>query len=144
MGLFQNFKDLLYADYEDEEIEESNQTHETRKEQRQHSTERTMSVQATARLQISMFRPLQFEEATDAVDLIAKGQAIVLNIENTDDAIARRIMDFLSGAAYLAASTITRISTRTYLILPSHMNLDEAEINSLENWSSTEKFSACI
>lgn len=142
MSLLQNFRDLMYGDYEDDyEETDGNETaekRENRKELPQRSSGKTVSIQATARLQISICRPKRFEEAADVADMIAHGQPIVLNMESVEMAEARRIMDFISGATYLSGSSISRIAERTYLILHNGMQLDQTEMQTLVGFGSSD------
>lgn len=142
MNLIQNIMSLLYPDYDTENIPHEKMGNRELREEYQSPAHREMiSVQATARLQISMSHPKRLDDAVEIIDKVVCGQAVVLNFEKTEPGITRRILDFLSGAALVAKSTVTRISEGSYIILPSNMRLDDATYNMLESWQDADLFS---
>ena len=58
---------------------------------------------------------------------------MVLNLEKTDAAIARRLVDFLSGCAYALDGKIKKIAISTYLITPYNVDIIGDVIDQLEN-----------
>ena len=52
-----------------------------------------------------------------------KAHTVVLNLEDTNKDMARRILDFLSGVAYANRGKIKRVATNTYIIIPSNVDL---------------------
>ncbi len=66
--------------------------------------------------QVLLVKPSQFEEAQVIADSFGAGQVIVLNLDAAARDIARRVLDFLSGAAYARNCTVEHIANNTYLI----------------------------
>ncbi len=62
--------------------------------------------------------PDNFTDAPELADQIERGEAFVLNLDQIPLDTARRILDFLCGAAYLARATIQRIALNTYIVTP--------------------------
>ena len=59
---------------------------------------------------------------------------VVLNLEDTNKDMARRILDFLSGVAYANRGKIKRVATNTYIIIPSNVDLTGDDLlDELEN-----------
>ena len=61
---------------------------------------------------------------------------MVLNLEETNKDIARRLIDFLSGVAYAQEGKIKKVAVNTYIITPYNVDLmgdliDELESNGL-------------
>jgi len=62
-------------------------------------------------------------------DLLSDGQkagteySVVLNLENTNKDMARRIIDFLSGVAYANRGKIKKVATSTFIIIPNNVDL---------------------
>lgn len=69
-----------------------------------------------------LVRPDRFEVAADIADRIAERNAIVLNLEETQKDIARRMLDFLSGVTYALGGKIKKVSGNTYVITPAGMD----------------------
>ena len=63
-------------------------------------------------------------------------RTVVLNLEQTNKDIARRLIDFLSGVAYAQEGKIKKVAVNTYIITPYNVDLmgdliDELESNGL-------------
>ena len=100
---------------------------------------KVVNINATAKLQVGIFRPERFGEETRSIaDELMKTHTVVLNLEDTNKDMARRILDFLIGVAYANKGKIKRIATNTYIIIPSNVDLtgddllDELENNGVE------------
>ena len=68
-----------------------------------------------------MFRPMNFNDASKAADNLRARKVVVINLENVDKAMARRVVDFLSGCIYSIDGSVTKIAQSAYLFCPSHL-----------------------
>ena len=66
--------------------------------------------------QVLLVKPSQFEEAQTIADAFGAGQVIVLSLDEAARDVARRVLDFLSGAAYAKNCTVEHVASNTYLI----------------------------
>lgn len=96
---------------------------------------KVLNINATAKLQVVLFKPESFGEDTRAIaDELIKMHTVVLNLENTQKDVARRIIDFLSGCAYANNGKIKRIATSTFIIIPNNVDLTGDDLlDELEN-----------
>ncbi|MEE1319694.1 MAG: cell division protein SepF [Ruminococcus sp.] len=94
-----------------------------------------VNINATAKLQVGIFKPERFGEETRSIaDELMKTHTVVLNLEDTNKDMARRILDFLSGVAYANNGKIKRVATNTYIIIPSNVDLTGDDLlDELEN-----------
>ncbi len=145
----QKFKDILTSpedeydeydyeyDYQDED--DHDDRNESRKESRHSSSNqgnnKVVNIHATAKLQVVLFKPERFGEETRTIaDELLKIHTIVLNLENTNNETARRIIDFLSGVTYANGGKIKKVATGTYVITPYNVDLTgEDFLDELEN-----------
>lgn len=99
------------------------------------SRSKVLNINATAKLQVSLFKPERFGEETRSIaDELMKTHTVVLNLEDTNKDMARRILDFLSGVAYANNGKIKRVATNTYIIIPSNVDLTGDDLlDELEN-----------
>ena len=58
---------------------------------------------------------------------------MVLNLEAADKVTARRLVDFLSGAAYVQEWNLKRVSSDTFLITPDSVGLTGGLADEIEN-----------
>ena len=72
---------------------------------------------------VVLFRPTSFNEATKAADDLRERKAVIVNMENVDAAMARRVVDFLSGCAYALDGKVKKIALATYLFCPHSMDV---------------------
>ncbi len=127
-----------YADEGEEEYEEPAPRERERERQRQTAPapkNKVVNINATAKLQVGIFKPERFGEETRSIaDELMKTHTVVLNLEDTNKDMARRILDFLSGVAYANNGKIKRVATNTYIIIPSNVDLTGDDLlDELEN-----------
>lgn len=82
--------------------------------------------------EVVLFRPTCFGDTTKAADDLRDKKAIIVNMENVDAALARRVVDFLTGCAYALDGKVNKIAQCTYLFAPHSMDVS----GDLENASS--------
>ncbi len=137
-----------YSDEGDDDYEEVNASgnrdrdrdYDTRDRERErpgtsNSRNKVVNINATAKLQVGIFKPDRFGEETRSIaDELMKTHTVVLNLEDTNKDMARRILDFLSGVAYANNGKIKRVATNTYIIIPSNVDLTGDDLlDELEN-----------
>jgi cell division inhibitor SepF len=67
--------------------------------------------------------PRRFNEARDVADRFKNGTAVIMNLQSTDDAIARRLVDFASGLVYGLDGKIEMVANRVYLLTPMNVEV---------------------
>jgi len=148
--------DEEYDDYEDEEMEETEQEEVTEaapRTRRPSPFSTPMGTEAPAaaptsttapegfkghilnmdspsgKQDVVLFHAKSFESAAKAADELRRRKAVILNMENVDKALTRRVVDFLSGAVYALDGNVKKIAQSTYLFCPHNMNV----VGDLEN-----------
>jgi len=94
---------------------------------------KVVNIHATAQLKVALFKPERFEAAAEIADNLRDRHTVVLNLEQTNKDIARRLVDFLSGVAYAQEGKIKKVAVNTYLITPYNVDLLGDLIDELEN-----------
>ncbi len=126
-----------YSDEGEDDFEEPAPRERERDRQPASSSSRNkvVNINATAKLQVGIFKPERFGEETRSIaDELMKTHTVVLNLEDTNKDMARRILDFLSGVAYANNGKIKRVATNTYIIIPSNVDLTGDDLlDELEN-----------
>ena len=72
---------------------------------------------------VVLFRPITFGDAVSAANDLRDRKAVIVNLENTDRTIARRVVDFLSGCSYALDGQVKKISAGTYIFCPHSMDI---------------------
>ena len=94
---------------------------------------KVVNIHATTQLQVVLVKPERFENAAEIADHLREKRTVVLNLEQTNKDIARRLIDFLSGVAYAQDGKIKKVAVNTYLITPYNVDLLGDLIDELEN-----------
>lgn len=94
---------------------------------------KVVNIHATAALKVVLVKPERFENAAEIADHLREKRTVVLNLEQTNKDIARRLVDFLSGVAYAQDGKIKKVAVNTYIITPYNVDLMGDLIDELEN-----------
>ena len=86
--------------------------------------------------EVVLFHAKTFDDAAKAADELRKRKAVILNMENVDKALTRRVVDFLSGAVYALDGSVKKIAQSTYLFCPHNMDVT----GDLENIKAEESY----
>ena len=143
MSFFDELKRLArpYEDEEEDTYEEDFTPVNTREPVRDRERDRdydrrnnkVVNIHTTTQLQVVLVKPERFENASEIADHLLEKRTVVLNLEQTDKNIARRLIDFLSGVAYANEGTIKKVALSTYIITPYNVEILGDLIDELEN-----------
>ena len=67
--------------------------------------------------------PRRFNEAREIADRFKAGIPVIMNLQSTDDTIARRLVDFASGLVYGLDGKIEMVANRVYLLTPANVDV---------------------
>lgn len=84
-------------------------------------------------MQVVLAKPERFEQAAEIADHLRDRRAVLMNLETTAKDTGRRLIDFLSGVAYAQGGRIKKVSSNTYIITPSSVNLMGDLMDELES-----------
>ena len=77
----------------------------------------------TSKQEVVLFRPGSFNDTSKAADDLRSHKAVIVNMENVDKAMARRVVDFLSGCVYALDGDVKKIAQSAYLFCPHNMDI---------------------
>lgn len=82
-----------------------------------------MSSSSASKQEVVLFRPGSFNDTSKAADDLRSHKAVIVNMENVDKAMARRVVDFLSGCVYALDGDVKKIAQSAYLFCPHNMDI---------------------
>lgn len=82
-----------------------------------------VNINTTARLPVVIMTPENFEDAQDIADHIKQKKPCVVNLENVNKDLSRRIVDFLSGVVYAVDGNIQKVSSGIFLVAPYNVSI---------------------
>lgn len=153
MGLVNKMLNLIgfesaEEDYEDELIENSTSSSANTMFMEEESEtldsgkrNKVVKIHTTAQLKLVVMQPEKFEDAKDIANHLKNKKPVVMNLESVDRDIARRIVDFLSGAVYALDGNIQKVSNGIFLIAPYNVGImgdfkDELRSKGIFPWST--------
>ena len=68
-------------------------------------------------------QPTCYDEVEGIGEYLKNKKSIIINLENVSKEDARRILDFMSGSAFMVEGTIQKVSNLIYLITPKNVEI---------------------
>ncbi|MDP4108963.1 MAG: cell division protein SepF [Bacillota bacterium] len=140
MGFMEDFKRWAKGeDEDDDDFEEFVPRHKDLKEEEFQPSEgkknsnKVVNINATTQLSVVLVKPDRFENAAEIADHLKERRTVVLNLEQTNKDVARRLVDFLSGVAYANEGKIKKVANSTFIITPYNVDILGDLIDELEN-----------
>ena len=78
---------------------------------------------SSGKQEVVLFHAKTFDDAAKAADELRKRRAVILNMENVDKSLTRRVVDFLSGSVYALDGSVKKVAQSTYLFCPHNMDV---------------------
>ena len=78
---------------------------------------------SSGKQEVVLFHAKTFDDAAKAADELRKRKAVILNMENVDKSLTRRVVDFLSGSVYALDGSVKKVAQATYLFCPHNMDV---------------------
>jgi cell division inhibitor SepF len=85
------------------------------------------AVSSLASGQIHRAEPKRFNEARELGDRFKEGVPVIMNLQGTEDSIARRLVDFASGLVFGLDGKIEMVANRVYLLTPAGVDVSAEE-----------------
>lgn len=82
-----------------------------------------VSLHAQKQMKVVVIEPLVFEDALDVAEALKNRRAVIVNLENADVELARRILDFTSGIAYAVDGGMQKVGSGIFLFTPNNVDI---------------------
>ncbi len=139
MSVFDRIKNIMTIpdddEYEDDELENGEEAanqdsiFETQRSKSEPlrsfrvRSDKSSAAQQTPQVQVVLVKPDRFDDVTAIADHLNEKRTVVLNLENANRELSRRIIDFLGGVAYANHGTFRKVATSTYIIAAHDVGL---------------------
>lgn len=104
----------------------------SRETARPSANSRVVSIN-NVQLEVVLVKPERYDMVSAIADNLRQNKAVVLNLEQTNKEVARRIVDFLSGCAYAIDGKIQKVALSTYLVTPRNVGVVNSVAEESEN-----------
>ena len=119
MGLFSALRrkapeEDLYEEYEDNYAYEEEQNWED---------EGVQPIRSVADMRVVVVEPKEYNDASRVADHLREMKFVVLNLGKTNQDVARRLLDFVSGVIFSEDGHIMKVATNVYVVAPYFVEL---------------------
>src|SRR5918999_3163829 len=76
---------------------------------------------------VSVLEPSSFNDAQSLADRFKRQQPVILNLQNVDGDLSRRMVDFCSGLTYALDGHIQTVASRVFLLTPRNVEVSAEE-----------------
>ena len=88
------------------------------------SSDNVINIHDSASVQFVLFKPEAFDPSVkEMANELMKRNTVILNVEDTNKDVSRRIIDFLGGVAYANNGNVKKVAEDTFIIMPSNVTL---------------------
>lgn len=98
------------------------------------SMDEKRSLKNDSNQNIVLFAPKTYSDVKEITDKLLINQAVIVNFTSIDDAQAKRIVDFLTGAVFAINGEIQRVDDAIFLVTPANYTIS-GEIASVNQFN---------
>lgn len=98
----------------------------------------SVNVISGASIEMKVVTPKSYDTVTQIADLLVQKKTVLLNLESTNRETARRLIDFLSGAAYALGGGVQKVADNTYAITPNNVAVSKENVGAAAPAAETE------
>ncbi|MDQ2651242.1 MAG: cell division protein SepF [Actinomycetota bacterium] len=80
-------------------------------------------LQPVASAKPHVVAPTSFNQAQEVADKLKNTQPVIVNLQNVDRDLSRRIIDFASGLCYGLGGQMERVANQVFLLTPSNVEV---------------------
>ncbi len=78
-------------------------------------------------VRVHVIEPVEFADAQEIGDRLRENQPVIITISDVDADLARRLIDFCSGATYVLGGTMERVAKNVFLLTPANVEVPSEE-----------------
>jgi cell division inhibitor SepF len=95
---------------------------------------------AQAQVKVVVVEPINFDDCKKVADYLKKNQPVVINFEETDSDVMKRIVDFVSGTIYAINGTMKKIGRSIMVCAPQTVDIDAGDDHTSRTTTSTTSY----
>jgi len=104
---------------------------------------RVVSLHKNQEMKVLVIEPKSFEAAQIVANNLKTQQPVIVNLENADFDLAKRVIDFISGTTYALNGSMRKIGESVFLFTPNNIVIDGKEFEKTEEdaflWNEPQK-----
>jgi cell division inhibitor SepF len=88
---------------------------------------RLRGVDSSAQVRVHLVLPRSFNDAQQIADKFKDAIPVILNLQNADNELSKRLIDFASGLTYALEGSMQRVADKVFLLTPRNVELSAEE-----------------
>lgn len=126
MSVMDKFLDVMgFTEVVDETQEENNTTVEISewKAARKPKPQVVPLSNGKEHVRVVLMEPTSFDDCQQIADNMKNKRTVLINVENMDTTLARRIIDFVGGTAYALGGTLQKVGGGIIIAVPQNVDI---------------------
>lgn len=82
-----------------------------------------LSLHAQRQVRVVVLEPRVFEDVQGIAEHLKNRRPVIVNLEQADGELARRVVDFVSGATYGLNGSMQKVGNGIFLFVPSNIDI---------------------
>ncbi|WP_026893934.1 cell division protein SepF [Clostridiisalibacter paucivorans] len=98
-----------------------------------------VNIHTNTNIRLAIHQPSRYEDTTKIVEDLKSRKPVVINLQNLESEVKRKVFDFMNGAVYALEGTIQKITKDIFVLAPSNVEIDgrikeEIKTKGIFNW----------
>lgn len=82
-----------------------------------------VSLHTQRQMRVMVSEPRSFDDAQEIADHLRNRRPVIVNLERIETELARRVVDFVSGAAYALNGSVQKVGGGIFLFAPNNVDI---------------------
>ncbi|MDA8233390.1 MAG: cell division protein SepF [Clostridia bacterium] len=82
-----------------------------------------VSIHSQKQVKVVVMEPKTYDDVQAIADNLKNRKSVVVNLENADKELAKRVVDFVSGAVYALNGSSQKVGNGIFLFAPSNVDI---------------------
>lgn len=84
-----------------------------------------VSLHTQRQMRVMVSEPRSFDDAQEIADHLRNRRPVIVNLERVETELARRVVDFVSGAAYALSGSVQKVGGGIFLFAPNNVDISK-------------------
>lgn len=102
-----------------------------------------VSIHTQKQVKVVVLEPTSFDESQNIADQLKSRRPVIVNLETVDHNLAKRIVDFVSGATYALGGNMQKVGQGIFLFVPNNVDISGESHDEIKekgfSWSLSSK-----
>ena len=81
---------------------------------------------------VHIVAPAGFADAQEIGERLKTNQPVIVNLQDVEPDLSRRLIDFCSGAVFVAGAKMQKVAKQVFLLTPSNVEVSDEEMRRLQ------------